>query len=64
MLTRSRSRGEIFAGKVLAVLIWCVVTLALLTAASLGAGLPRSACTPWPASVANLYRSVQADRRC
>ena len=25
VLTRSRSRGEIFAGKVLAVLVWCVV---------------------------------------
>ena len=37
VLTRSRSRGEVFTGKLIAVLVWCVVTLALLTAASLGA---------------------------
>lgn len=37
VLTRSRSRREIFLGKALAVLIYTVVSLAVLTAASLGA---------------------------
>jgi ABC-2 type transport system permease protein len=39
ILTRSRSRDELFAGKLLAALTFTVVMLALLTGASLGAGL-------------------------
>jgi ABC-2 type transport system permease protein len=39
VLTRSRSRGEIFAGKLLAALTYTVAAVALLSAASLGAGL-------------------------
>lgn len=39
VLTRSRSRSELFAGKLLAVLTYTVVSLIVLCAASLGAGL-------------------------
>jgi ABC-2 type transport system permease protein len=39
ILTRSRSRGELFAGKVLAALTYTVVTVVALSAASVGAGL-------------------------
>lgn len=39
VLTRSRSRGELFAGKVLAALTWSCLVLALLAASSLAAGL-------------------------
>lgn len=39
VLTRSRTRGEIFSGKVLAAVTWTVSVLVLLGAASLAAGL-------------------------
>lgn len=39
VLTRSRSRGELFAGKVLAALTYTVAVLALLAAASVAGGL-------------------------
>jgi ABC-2 type transport system permease protein len=39
VVTRSRSRGDLFAGKVLAALTYTVVVLALLAASSLVAGL-------------------------
>jgi ABC-2 type transport system permease protein len=39
ILTRSRSRGQLFAGKFLAAATFAVIALVLLTAADLGAGL-------------------------
>ncbi|RKS80673.1 ABC-2 type transport system permease protein [Motilibacter peucedani] len=39
VLTRSTSRGEVFAGKVLAAVVWTVVLMVVLTASSTAAGL-------------------------
>lgn len=39
VLTRSRSRAEVFVGKSLAILLWSLTTLVVLAAASMGAAL-------------------------